>query len=310
VVTTGAWDSHLHQRAPIAGSSHGPSNDGVLPRQDPGRSEQPVECVAIQKPSIRHDGADSTDVPNVFERIAVEQHEIRVAASADRPELPPCPKTSAGLDVPDRRAASAATPDSVRRASSSCRSNPGATNGLPTSVPASTPDARARRLRRQRSVHLQQPAPDREILRRRLGVGQDCVRRWRSARGLSQFRNVASYLFSRRSPGRNWTGQSLYLFCSSYSGFDWISKNPERAVKAPRVKEKPTLPFSKSEMQRILEGCDRYRGDQDRLRAFVLVMRHSGMRIGDTVSLDEKRLKRNTLLLCTAKTGTPITTGC
>lgn len=97
--------------------------------------------------------------------------------------------------------------------------------------------------------------------------------------------------------------RSFFRFCQQA---DWISKNPARAVKAPKVKEKPTLPFSKAEMQRILEACDRYRGDQDRLRAFVLVMRHSGMRIGDAISLDEKRLKGNKLLLYTAKTGTPI----
>ena len=59
-------------------------------------------------------------------------------------------------------------------------------------------------------------------------------------------------------------------------------------------------------LTRILENCDHYRGDQDRLRAFVLVMRHSGMRIGDTIALDEQRLKENKLLLYTAKTGTPV----
>lgn len=97
--------------------------------------------------------------------------------------------------------------------------------------------------------------------------------------------------------------RSFFRFCQQD---EWITKNPARAVKAPRVKEKPTLPFSKAEMARTLEACDRYRGDQHRLRAFVLVMRHSGMRIGDTIALDEQRLKGNKLLLYTAKTGTPV----
>ena len=61
---------------------------------------------------------------------------------------------------------------------------------------------------------------------------------------------------------------------------DWIAKNPARAVKAPKVTDKPTLPFSQAEMQRILKACDRYPGNRDRLRAFVLVMRYSGLRIG------------------------------
>jgi integrase/recombinase XerD len=97
--------------------------------------------------------------------------------------------------------------------------------------------------------------------------------------------------------------RSFFRFCQHG---DWIAKNPARPVKAPKVKDKPTMPFSAPEMQRILDACDRYRGDQDRLRAFVLVMRHSGMRIGDTIALDEKRLKGNKLLLYTAKTGTPV----
>jgi integrase/recombinase XerD len=97
--------------------------------------------------------------------------------------------------------------------------------------------------------------------------------------------------------------RSFFRFCQQD---DWIAKNPARAVKAPKVKAKQTLPFSKSEMQRIMNACVRYRGDQDRLRAFALVMRHSGMRIGDTIALDEKRLKGNKLLLYTAKTGTPV----
>ena len=97
--------------------------------------------------------------------------------------------------------------------------------------------------------------------------------------------------------------RSFFRFCQEA---DWIGKNPARAVKAPKVKDKPTLPFSQAEMQRILNGCDRYRGDQNRLRAFVLVMRHSGMRIGDTIALDESRLEGNKLMLYTAKTGTPV----
>ena len=97
--------------------------------------------------------------------------------------------------------------------------------------------------------------------------------------------------------------RSFFRFCQQD---DWITKNPARAVKAPKAKDTPTLPFSRPEMQRILDACARYRGDQDRLRAFVLVMRHSGMRIGDTIALSRELLKGNKLQLYTAKTGTPV----
>lgn len=72
---------------------------------------------------------------------------------------------------------------------------------------------------------------------------------------------------------------------------DWIAKNPARAVKAPKVTDKPTLPFSMAEMRRILDACDRYPGNRDRLRAFILTMRYSGLRIGDAIALDDKRLR-------------------
>lgn len=97
--------------------------------------------------------------------------------------------------------------------------------------------------------------------------------------------------------------RALFRFCMHD---DWISKNPARAVKAPKATDKPTLPFLRSEMKRIVDACDQYAGNGDRMRAFVLVMRYSGLRIGDTIALHESRLKGNKLLLYTAKTGTPV----
>lgn len=97
--------------------------------------------------------------------------------------------------------------------------------------------------------------------------------------------------------------RAFFRFCMHD---DWIIKNPASAVKAPKVIDRPTLPFSNQEMKRILAACDRYQGNQDRLRAFVLVMRYSGLRIGDTIALGGQRLTSNKLFLYTAKTGTPV----
>jgi integrase/recombinase XerD len=97
--------------------------------------------------------------------------------------------------------------------------------------------------------------------------------------------------------------RAFFRFCMHD---DWIPKNPAAVVKAPKVNDTPTLPFSRREMDRILEACDRYPGNQIRLRAFVLVMRYSGLRIGDAIALDQSRLDGNKLLLYTAKTGTPV----
>ena len=58
-------------------------------------------------------------------------------------------------------------------------------------------------------------------------------------------------------------------------------------------------------MIRILEACEHYgdsygqegRANAQRLRALVLLLRYSGMRIGDGVTLDCERITKNKLLL-------------
>ena len=86
----------------------------------------------------------------------------------------------------------------------------------------------------------------------------------------------------------------------------WVQRNPVKALKRPKVRHAPTLPFSQEEMKQILDACSRYPGNQDRLRAFVLMMRYSGLRIGDTIALDKSRLRDSKVFLYTAKTGTPV----
>jgi len=59
-------------------------------------------------------------------------------------------------------------------------------------------------------------------------------------------------------------------------------------------------------MERILAACDGYRGDKNRIRAFVVAMRYSGLRISDTIALHPDQLTEHPLRLYTAKTGRPV----
>ncbi len=86
----------------------------------------------------------------------------------------------------------------------------------------------------------------------------------------------------------------------------WIDRNPGKAIKTPKVNVVPTLPYTEAEMTRILAACDRYPGDKDRMRAFVLVMRYSGLRISDTISLHADQRIEHRLRLYTTKTGQPV----
>lgn len=83
----------------------------------------------------------------------------------------------------------------------------------------------------------------------------------------------------------------------------WILENPAEGLKAPRVKTNPTLPFSEHETKKILKAIP---AKKQRLRAFVLTMRFSGLRISDTTKLEVGSLKGNRLSLHQAKTGEPV----
>jgi len=87
---------------------------------------------------------------------------------------------------------------------------------------------------------------------------------------------------------------------------EWILKNPFAKMKSPKIRLCPTMPYTPEEMVLILGGCDRYQGNAKRLRALVLLMRYSGLRIGDAARLARDRIVKDRLFLYTQKTGVPV----
>ena len=118
---------------------------------------------------------------------------------------------------------------------------------------------------------------------------------WCAARGLQELRQLGVEEireFRRGWPdGPNYATKDLerlrtfFHFCEVAN---WVDRNPARAVKPPKGKHRPTLPFSEDEMGRIVAACDHYRGNRDRLRALILV--HSSIKI--TESLGGKRCRQ------------------
>ena len=94
----------------------------------------------------------------------------------------------------------------------------------------------------------------------------------------------------------------------------WWSENLALKLKRPKVKETPTMPFTRDEMSALLAGCARYidwRGhtgqeNSCRLRAFLLFARYSGFLLGDAARCALARLTGNRLFLYTQKTGVPV----
>jgi len=81
----------------------------------------------------------------------------------------------------------------------------------------------------------------------------------------------------------------------------WITKNPAKAIKAPQVKTLPRIPFSEKEIQNILGQAQ-----DDRELAFLLTLRHTGLRIGDASLLRVSQLSEQRIFLYTTKAGTPV----
>lgn len=94
----------------------------------------------------------------------------------------------------------------------------------------------------------------------------------------------------------------------------WIAENPASELKPPKIVPHPTMPFTHEEMVKILAAAEEYgkraaynaRLNALRLRSLVLLLRYSGMRIGDGVSLTPDQIIGNRLFLYTGKTGVPI----
>jgi integrase/recombinase XerD len=104
--------------------------------------------------------------------------------------------------------------------------------------------------------------------------------------------------------------RTFFAFCVES---EWIDKNPAKSLKAPVVKDKPTLPFTDEEVTRVLAACDQLithgsygLENRARVRAFVLVLRYTGLRISDAAALDTYKVRNGLVFLYTAKTGQPV----
>ena len=104
--------------------------------------------------------------------------------------------------------------------------------------------------------------------------------------------------------------RAFFKFCQQAG---WVKTNPVLQIKPPKVTPSPTLPFTRDEVVKILAACEMFPvqgiygpGNRKRLKALVLLLRHSGIRIRDVVTLKRDRLTGTKLFLYTQKTGTPV----
>jgi len=90
----------------------------------------------------------------------------------------------------------------------------------------------------------------------------------------------------------------------------WIDENPAALVKLPRFVKVATLPFTEAEIGRIMKVIEKYPdrppGRRLQVKAFVNVLRFSGLRIGDVTTLSRNRILEGSIFLYSHKTGVPV----
>lgn len=92
--------------------------------------------------------------------------------------------------------------------------------------------------------------------------------------------------------------RAFFRFCVEN---EWLTKNSAKSIKAPQVRVAPRIPFNEIEVQNILAHAK-----DDRELAFVLTLRHTGLRIGDASLLRTNSLSENRIHLYTTKSGAPV----
>jgi integrase/recombinase XerD len=104
--------------------------------------------------------------------------------------------------------------------------------------------------------------------------------------------------------------RTFFRFCIDNQ---WMHTNPAKGIKPPIGHERPTFPITNEDFEKILWACDLFpsqgiyrEGNRVRVKAFVLMLRYSGLRIRDVALLSEDKLKDNKLLLYSAKTKVPV----
>jgi integrase len=88
----------------------------------------------------------------------------------------------------------------------------------------------------------------------------------------------------------------------------WIEENYAAGLKAGKVVDQKIVPLEPDEQSKILEACDRHKHKARRiiLKAMILVLRWTGLRIRDVVTLSRDAVRGDRLFLRTTKTGTDV----
>lgn len=101
--------------------------------------------------------------------------------------------------------------------------------------------------------------------------------------------------------------RGFFRFCIERG---WIEKNPATSLKLPKITEVERKPYDAHELQAIEKALEEFpnwgiykTNTRERVRAFVAVLRWTGMRIGDAVQISRDKIADGKITLRTEKNG-------
>jgi integrase len=104
--------------------------------------------------------------------------------------------------------------------------------------------------------------------------------------------------------------RSFFKFCVDR---DWIQKNPAKALKAPKEILIVTKPYDEAEIEKIAWAIPLFpkkgiygEDNRGRIKAFVSVLRWTGLRIRDVVQLHRSKVSDTHIIVRTQKNGKPV----
>jgi site-specific recombinase XerD len=129
---------------------------------------------------------------------------------------------------------------------------------------------------------------------------------------LSKFR--ATWKDGPRTAGKKL--ERLRAFFRFAQDRQWVESNPAAKMKLPKISVCPTMPLTTDQWLNLLTACDKFLANAPdegklnaiRVKTLLVLMRYSGMRVSDAVTLTTDRLDGNRLFLYTQKTGVPVYT--
>jgi integrase len=127
---------------------------------------------------------------------------------------------------------------------------------------------------------------------------------------LTQFRGSWTGLASITKAKYQETLQWFFSWCVRRK---YLDDNPTQGLTRIKIIEPPTMPFTREQVTAIIAATDAlnpwnaYGHDvRARAKAFVLLLRWTGLRIRDVATLEWSRVQHGRVFLYTQKTGTPV----